>query len=102
MELLDINEVSQWLKVKRATLYAWAAKGKIPCIRMQGLVRFARTEVEQWLDAQRLAEPEPLPHMREPSEVHDVDRLIARAKAEVYTSGRGETRPKSSLIRKGG
>ena len=97
----DIRQLSAYLSVKPSTLYAWSAQGKVPCVRIHGLVRFRRDEIEQWLEAfrkQRAASPgKPAKHRR----AMDLDRLVASSKREVYTARRGETRPKSSLIGKG-
>jgi hypothetical protein len=42
----------------------------------------------------------PLQKRKRRTDDSDLDRLIAGAKREVYTSGHGETRPRSSLIGK--
>ncbi len=49
LHLMTIGEVSAWLKVRPPTLYSWAAAGKLPCYRLNGLIRFAREDIEQWL-----------------------------------------------------
>ena len=38
--LLTIKDVARQLQIKPATLYAWAAHGKIPCRKIHGLIRF--------------------------------------------------------------
>jgi excisionase family DNA binding protein len=49
-DILIAEEVSQWIRIKRSTTYAWAAAGKIPSIKINGSVRFIRTQIQQWLD----------------------------------------------------
>lgn len=100
--LLTVKDLSQELQVNSSTLYAWAKQGKIPCKRLHRLVRFERSEIDTWLASCPNGCP-PLPSIL-PFARHsrsDLDALIASAKREVYTPGHGETRPKSSLIRKG-
>lgn len=49
MKLLTIKELSQILKVKESTLYAWVHRGKIPSFKLNGLLRFDQNEIEQWI-----------------------------------------------------
>ncbi len=97
--MLTVQEVSDWLNIKPGTLYSWAAKGKIPCRRIYGLVRFEREAIQTWLDTCNNIPQKPLPFpIRHDS--RDIDHVIEAAKREVYTPRHGETRPKSGLIQK--
>jgi len=97
--LLDINAVSKLLNIKPCTLYAWAARGRIPCLRIHGLVRFRKSEIDQRVEnfRERPKAPEP-PRVR--ASALDIDRVIARAKQAAYNSCHGETRLRSSPIGK--
>jgi predicted DNA-binding transcriptional regulator AlpA len=98
--LLTVNALSQRLQIKPSTLYDWASRGKIPCRKIHRLVRFDPVEIDLWL-ATFLTPSSVIPQIRTRRSDHaDLDRLIASAKRAVYTSGHGETRPKSSLIGK--
>jgi excisionase family DNA binding protein len=44
-DLLTVAEVAEWLRLSRKTVYAWAASGKIPRIRIGNRVRFRRCDV---------------------------------------------------------
>jgi len=90
MTLLTIRDVSERLRIKRSTLYAWAEQGCIPHLKLGRLIRFDPDEIESWLQTHRQdPAPEPTPRKRRSS--HDqVDDLIAQAKREVYTSSRGK------------
>jgi predicted DNA-binding transcriptional regulator AlpA len=98
--LLTVNILSQRLQIKPSTIYAWAAHGKIPCRKIHGLVRFDPLEIDRWLASFSPPTSVPLQIGKCRTDNSDLDRLIASAKREVYTSGHGETRPKSSLIGK--
>ncbi len=97
--LLTVKEVATSLQIKQTTLYAWAAQGRIPCIKIHGLVRFRKEEIDLWVDSfreQSKAAGPPRTHPR----AFDIDRVIARAKRAAYNARHGETRPRSSPIRK--
>ena len=54
---MDIKELSQYLTIKQATLYAWAAQEKIPRVKIHGLLRFRRDEIDQWVEGFRKQAP---------------------------------------------
>lgn len=97
----DIRQLTTYLNVKPATLYAWAAQGKIPSLKLHGLLRFRQDEIDQWLESCRVENRPPHPLRRKPRQrpVSNVDVLIERAKRAVYTPT-GETRPIASPFRK--
>ena len=47
--LLTIKDLAEQLRIKPSTLYAWASQGKIPCVRIHGLIRFRPEDIEGWL-----------------------------------------------------
>ena len=96
----SIKDLSDYLNIKPSTLYAWAAQGKIPCLKIHGLIRFDREAIDHWLESFRSRQQNRVGIPRCRGRKVDLDPLIASAKREVYTARRGETRPKSSLIRK--
>ena len=53
-QLMDIKDVANYLRVRESTVYAWAKGGKIPAFRLGRLWRFRRTELDAWLENQRL------------------------------------------------
>ena len=48
-ELWDIKRVSQYLGIKRSTLYAMIEKREIPHYRIGRLARFKQAEIDAWL-----------------------------------------------------
>jgi excisionase family DNA binding protein len=97
--LLDVNAVSMLLNIKPCTLYAWAAHGRIPCLKIHGLVRFRKDEIDQWLASFR-ERPKTEESSRVRASAFDIDRVIARAKRGAYNPRHGETRQRSSPIGK--
>jgi excisionase family DNA binding protein len=99
--LLNINELSQLLHVKSSTLYAWVKQGKIPHLKIHGLIRFQANEIQQWLASFHPQNANPLKLKEKKGRgVNHLDTIIVRAKEEAYNSRHGETRPRSSPIRK--
>jgi excisionase family DNA binding protein len=88
---LTIKDVSTMLQIKPSTLYVWVAQGKIPALKIHGVIRFQREKIEAWLEGCQLEQPNPSrPAERRQHGIDNVDLLIARAKTEVYTSSHGK------------
>jgi excisionase family DNA binding protein len=47
--LLNIIELSNLLSVKQSTIYDWVHKDLIPHIKLNRLVRFRESEINEWL-----------------------------------------------------
>ena len=95
--LITVNDLSKQLHIKPSTLYAWAAQGKIPALKLNGVIRFNKDAIERWLQACQVPTERPSQSVRSRHIVSaiNVDSLIERAKRAVYTQ-RGETRPVAS------
>ena len=52
IRLLTIDEVAEYLRVKRRTVYDWVKKGKIPAIKTVGQWRFNKDKIDAWLENQ--------------------------------------------------
>ena len=48
-QLLDTNEASEYLGIKKNTLYEWIIQKKIPYIKVGRLVKFRKEDLENWL-----------------------------------------------------
>ena len=49
MKLLSIKELSGVINVKPSTLYQWAELGQIPCLKLNGCLRFDLDEILDWI-----------------------------------------------------
>ena len=49
-ELLTAKDLESLLQIDRKTIYAYADKGLIPCIRIESNVRFPKHQVMEWLE----------------------------------------------------
>lgn len=51
-DLLTVSEVAALLKAKVKTIRQWVYQGKIPCLKINGLLRFSRLGLESWIAEQ--------------------------------------------------
>jgi excisionase family DNA binding protein len=51
--LMNIDELADYLRLKKQTIYNWLNQGKISGIKVGGVWRFERREVEAWLKSRR-------------------------------------------------
>lgn len=51
MKLVDIKEIASMLSVKPSTLYQWAELGHIPCLKLNGCLRFDIDDVVNWVNS---------------------------------------------------
>jgi excisionase family DNA binding protein len=99
--MLTIAQVSELLHIKPSTLYAWVSQGKIPHVKIHGLIRFQAEEIQQWLASFHNQKANTLKLKGNKGRgLSHLDTIIVRAKEEAYNSRHGETRPRSSPIRK--
>ncbi len=49
MNLLTVKELAEILNVKTSTLYQWAELMQIPCIKLNGSLRFDMDDIEAWV-----------------------------------------------------
>jgi excisionase family DNA binding protein len=90
MALLAVKALSEWLEVRPSTIYLWAEQGVIPHFKLGRLLRFDAEEIATWLQHQRRAVSHDPPRRRRPQGIEPVDLLIAEAKRDLYTPGRGK------------
>lgn len=51
--LIDIDELAEYLKLQKQTIYNWLHQRKISGIKVGGVWRFERREVDNWLKSRR-------------------------------------------------
>ena len=51
--LLDIDDLANYLKLRKQTIYNWLHQGKIGGIKVGGVWRFERREIDSWLKSRR-------------------------------------------------
>ena len=95
--LMTVKEMAARLQVKEKTIYAWASQGRIPCVKVNGVIRFDAREIEQWLQKCHVSVGVPCRSSvsKRRGFTTNVDHLIESATRAVYTA-HGETRPIAS------
>lgn len=53
--LMDIDEVANYLRLQKQTIYNWLHQGKISGIKVGGVWRFDRREIDVWLKSKKSA-----------------------------------------------
>ena len=51
--LMDIEELADYLRLKKQTIYNWLHQGKFTGIKVGGVWRFERKEIDAWLKSRR-------------------------------------------------
>lgn len=52
--LLNIEELADYLRIQKQTIYNWLNKGKITGIKVGGVWRFDRKDIDDWLRSRRV------------------------------------------------
>jgi len=48
--LMTIEDLSDYLKVTRRTIYEWVKHNKIPAIKLVGQWRFKKDKIDAWIE----------------------------------------------------
>lgn len=48
--LMTIEDLAEYLKVTRRTIYEWVKHNKIPAVKLIGQWRFKKDRIDAWLD----------------------------------------------------
>ena len=67
-EILTLEEVAQYLRLKPQTIYKWAQEKRIPAVKLGKEWRFRRSILDRWLDEQMLSEESGFQHLKAPPE----------------------------------
>ena len=55
--LIDIEELAEYLKLKKQTIYNWLNQGKISGMKVGGVWRFDRRDIDTWLRSKKQTSP---------------------------------------------
>ena len=52
-EMMNIEEVAQYLKMSERAIYDWVKTGKIPAFKLGNTWRFKKSEIDGWMESNR-------------------------------------------------
>ncbi len=64
-EIMTLEEVALYLRLKPQTIYKWAQEKRIPAVKLGKEWRFRRSILDRWLDEQMLSDDSGFSHLRE-------------------------------------
>jgi excisionase family DNA binding protein len=64
-EILTLEEVALYLRLKPQTIYKWAQEKRIPAVKLGKEWRFRRSILDRWLDEQMLSDESGFGHLRQ-------------------------------------
>jgi len=63
-EIMTLEEVASYLRLKPQTIYRWAQEKRIPAAKLGKEWRFRRSLIDLWLDEKMLGEDSGFAHLR--------------------------------------
>ncbi|MFC1657890.1 helix-turn-helix domain-containing protein [Candidatus Omnitrophota bacterium] len=51
--LMDVDELADYLRLKRQTIYNWLNQNKISGIKIGGVWRFNKRDIDKWLKSKQ-------------------------------------------------
>jgi excisionase family DNA binding protein len=57
-EILTLEELAQYLKISKPTLYKMVENGKIPALKLANQWRFKKEDIDKWLEKHRRSDIE--------------------------------------------
>jgi excisionase family DNA binding protein len=105
-EFLTIDELSQYLNLKRSTLYSMVESAELPHYEIGRLIRFKRVDIDRWMEGHRrenITTDKQAREILKPTTRSriDVDNLVKKTVAEIrrlkYIPTHRETRPIKDL-----
>jgi excisionase family DNA binding protein len=98
-EILNVDELSEYLGIKKSSLYSKVERKEIPHYKIGHLVRFKRSDIDLWMEKSKvetldLQERAKKNLRRAGNYTTDIDTLVKETVAEVrgneYTSSHGK------------
>ncbi|MGP0628666.1 helix-turn-helix domain-containing protein [Nitrospina sp. 32_T5] len=53
-EYMTVKEVAAYLRARPKTIYSWASEGKIPAYKVNGLLLFDKSEIDEFIRANKI------------------------------------------------
>ena len=53
--LMDVEELANYLKLRKQTIYNWLNQNKITGLKVGGVWRFDKRDIDKWLNSKRVS-----------------------------------------------
>jgi excisionase family DNA binding protein len=96
IKYLTINELAEFLNIKKSTLYSLVENGELPHYRIGRLIRFKLSDIELWMESHRKEKSsdkkakEIIRSIKRPSIDSFIKKTIDEAKKNLYVPFHGE------------
>jgi excisionase family DNA binding protein len=86
-EILNIDELSEYLRIKKSSLYSKVERKEIPYYKIGHLVRFKKSDIDLWMEKSKVEplrvkeEVRSLVHSKD-ARTADIDEIVKRAIAD--------------------
>ena len=110
-EFLTIDELSEYLGIKKSSLYAKVERGDIPHYKIDRLIRFKKSDIDLWMEGLKR---QPVSVEKKARDIIraidkqgkiDIDKIIKKATDDIrgtgYTSSKGKPGPRQGLRKEG-
>jgi len=98
--LLTVKELADQLHIKPSTIYSWARQGRVPHLKIHGLVRFHPEDIDRWVQSFHI-QGKGIPLKIVPRAPRTaLNELVARARAQAYNPRPRGNQTRSSPIGK--
>ena len=91
-----IGDVSEYLNVKRSTLYSWVRNGTIPAYKIGGALLFKPHEIMAVVEASRVIPCNVRSLKQKNTKTQDIDAIVNKAIAEHQPKGYNPSKRKTS------
>jgi excisionase family DNA binding protein len=96
-KFFTINEVSQYLKIPKSTIYKLSQKGEIPSIKIGKQIRFRKSSLDKWLTEKESKTAVLSNKKKHQILLIDDDRLVLTAIARLLTANGYIVEPTKAL-----
>jgi excisionase family DNA binding protein len=86
-QLLTINEVANYIRAHPKTIYRWKREGRIPYVETNGLVRFNKNDIEEWVKKRSCYKGQFVPLLPRVDSLEAYDKLMLKGRSALRKKG---------------
>ncbi len=82
-QLLTAKEMADYIRVHFKTVYKWKAEGRIPYVETNGLIRFNKNDIEEWIKKRSSITEQFVPLLPKVDSLEAYDRMLLKGDSAV-------------------